>query len=77
MVTPPSDTDEVRHRQRGSNRAFCDTSAAAEHQVPENTIKVIIFDLLDYEIRRFARDVLPALKAHRVDRVPTVEEIEA
>ena len=29
------------------------------------------------EIRRFARDVLPALKAHRVDRVPAVDEIEA
>ncbi len=28
------------------------------------------------QIRRFARDVLPALKAHRVDRVPAAEEIE-
>ena len=29
------------------------------------------------QIRRFARDVLPALKAHRVERVPAVEEIAA
>ncbi len=29
------------------------------------------------QIRRFARDVLPALHAHRVDRVPAAEEVSA
>ena len=29
------------------------------------------------QIRRFARDVLPALKAHRVERVPALEEMSA
>jgi hypothetical protein len=29
------------------------------------------------QIRRFARDVLPALKAHRVERVPALEAMAA
>src|SRR4029453_10140540 len=29
------------------------------------------------QIRRFAREVLPALQAHRVERVPAVEEMAA
>ena len=29
------------------------------------------------QIRRFARDVLPALQAHRVERVPLAEEVPA
>jgi hypothetical protein len=29
------------------------------------------------QIRRFARDVLPALQAHKVVRVPVVEEVVA
>jgi hypothetical protein len=29
------------------------------------------------QIRRFARDVLPALQAHRVERVPLAEELPA
>ena len=29
------------------------------------------------QIRRFARDVLPALQAHRVQRVPLAEEVVA
>ena len=29
------------------------------------------------QIRRFAREVLPILQAHRVERVPAVEEMAA
>jgi hypothetical protein len=44
--------------------------------------KVYVFDLLAYsrEIfmeRRFAREVLPALQARRVERVPLADEVPA
>ena len=38
---------------------------------------VLPHEMFIEQIRRFARDVLPALHAHRVERVPIAEEIPA
>jgi alkanesulfonate monooxygenase SsuD/methylene tetrahydromethanopterin reductase-like flavin-dependent oxidoreductase (luciferase family) len=52
--------------------------AAGANQVQINLNRgAMPHEMFIEQIRRFARDVLPALKAHRVDRVPALDEIEA
>jgi hypothetical protein len=38
---------------------------------------VLPHEMFMEQIRRFARDVLPTLQAHRVERVPLAEEVPA
>jgi hypothetical protein len=38
---------------------------------------VLPLEMFIEQIRRFARDVLPALQAHQVERVPLAEEVLA
>jgi hypothetical protein len=38
---------------------------------------VLPHEMFIEQIRRFARDVLPALQAHRVERVPLAETVSA
>jgi hypothetical protein len=38
---------------------------------------VLPHEMFMEQIRRFARDVLPALQAHQVERVPLAEEVLA
>jgi hypothetical protein len=51
-----------------------DTAGADNVQISLNR-GVLPHEMFMEQIRRFARDVLPALQAHRVERVPLGEEV--
>jgi alkanesulfonate monooxygenase SsuD/methylene tetrahydromethanopterin reductase-like flavin-dependent oxidoreductase (luciferase family) len=53
-----------------------DTAGAANVQISLNR-GVLPHEMFMEQIRRFARDVVPALQAHKVETVPLAEEIPA
>ena len=56
--------------------AAADSAGAGNVQISLNR-GVLPHEMFMEQIRRFARDVLPALQAHRVERVPVAEEVAA
>ena len=56
--------------------AAADSAGADTVQVSLNR-GVLPHDMFIEQIRRFARDVLPALQAHQVTRVPVAAEVAA
>ena len=56
--------------------AAADSAGASTVQISLNR-GVLAHEMFMEQIRRFARDVLPALQAHRVERVPMAEEVAA
>jgi len=55
--------------------AAADSAGAGNVQISLN--RGAPHEIFMEQIRRFARDVLPALQAHRVERVPVAEEVAA
>ena len=53
-----------------------DTAGADNVQISLNR-GVLPHEMFMEQIRRFARDVLPALQAHKVETVPLAEEVPA
>jgi hypothetical protein len=53
-----------------------ETAGAANVQISLNR-GVLPHKMFMEQIRRFARDVLPALQAHKVETVPLAEEVPA
>jgi hypothetical protein len=56
--------------------AAADSAGAGNLQISLNR-GVLPHEMFMEQIRRFARDVLPRLQAHRVERVPVAEEVAA
>jgi alkanesulfonate monooxygenase SsuD/methylene tetrahydromethanopterin reductase-like flavin-dependent oxidoreductase (luciferase family) len=56
--------------------AVADSAGADNVQISLNR-GALPHEMFMEQIRRFARDVLPALQAHRVERVPLAEEVAA
>jgi hypothetical protein len=54
--------------------AAADSAGASNVQISLNR-GVLPHEMFMEQIRRFARDVLPALQAHRVERVPVAEKV--
>ena len=66
----PQEVDRAHHRRRPSS------AGANMVQISLNR-GAMPHEMFIEQIRRFARDVLPALQAHEVKRVPAAEAVPA
>jgi hypothetical protein len=64
-------------RQFTLRRISSSDSAGADNVQISLNRGVLPHEMFVEQIRRFARDVLPALRAHKVETVPLAEEVPA